>query len=139
MEENAHTNKEIVLGKVKIFKGDHKNFEFSGNSADLVFTNWYLMTLSDNDAEAFLREALSWLRPGGHLFIRESSFEKVNEEDLVLDDSLGENRKYRSPLEYSDLFYKIEGPGKKDWNRSRFEIKWCKTLNVYAEVQNDFL
>lgn len=41
-------------------------------SIDFIFSNWLLMYLSDEELKAFAEKMLSWLRPGGLLFFRES-------------------------------------------------------------------
>lgn len=57
-------------------------FPFSANphlqwdyfSFDIVFSNWLFMYLSDEETEQLLQKSLSWLKPGGTLFFRESCF-----------------------------------------------------------------
>nr|KAG5713033.1 hypothetical protein BaRGS_021827 [Batillaria attramentaria] len=44
----------------------------AGIGADLVFSNWLLMYLEDKEVQQLLAKLLSWLAPGGYLFIRES-------------------------------------------------------------------
>lgn len=41
-------------------------------SIDFIFSNWLLMYLSDDEIKTFITKSLSWLRPGGFLFFRES-------------------------------------------------------------------
>ena len=41
-------------------------------SIDFIFSNWLLMYLSDEELMSFMKKMLSWLRPGGFLFFRES-------------------------------------------------------------------
>lgn len=41
-------------------------------SIDFIFSNWLLMYLSDEELKTFIKKSLSWLRPGGFLFFRES-------------------------------------------------------------------
>lgn len=41
-------------------------------SIDFIFSNWLLMYLSDDELKTFIKKSLSWLRPGGFLFFRES-------------------------------------------------------------------
>jgi phosphoethanolamine N-methyltransferase len=43
-------------------------------SADLVFSNWLLMYLSDKEVKDLLVRVLKWIKPGGHFFFRESCF-----------------------------------------------------------------
>lgn len=41
-------------------------------SFDFIFSNWLLMYLSDEELKSFFERMLSWLKPGGFLFFRES-------------------------------------------------------------------
>lgn len=41
-------------------------------SIDFIFSNWLLMYLSDQELHNFIKKSISWLRPGGFLFFRES-------------------------------------------------------------------
>lgn len=41
---------------------------------DVIFSNWLLMYLSDDEIKILTRNMLSWLKDGGYLFIRESCF-----------------------------------------------------------------
>ena len=41
---------------------------------DVIFSNWLLMYLSDDEIRSLTRSMLSWLKDGGYLFIRESCF-----------------------------------------------------------------
>lgn len=41
-------------------------------SFDFIFSNWLLMYLSDEELKSIVEKMLSWLRPGGFLFFRES-------------------------------------------------------------------
>lgn len=43
-------------------------------SFDLIFSNWLLMYLSDAELCSLTEKMLSWLRPSGYLFFRESCF-----------------------------------------------------------------
>ena len=43
-------------------------------SLDLVFSNWLFMYLTDKQVLTMLQRILGWLKPGGHLFFRESCF-----------------------------------------------------------------
>ena len=72
--------------------GHHSNIDFiqadvtqlelaEGNAStsdadkfDVIFSNWLLMYLSDDEIRSLTRSMLSWLKDGGYLFIRESCF-----------------------------------------------------------------
>jgi len=44
------------------------------SSYDVVFSNWLLMYLSDEELKKLVVKMLSWLAPGGYLFVRESCY-----------------------------------------------------------------
>lgn len=50
------------------------DLDIASGSADLVFSNWLLMYLSDEEVAALVTHVMKWLRPGGHVFFRESCF-----------------------------------------------------------------
>lgn len=41
-------------------------------SIDFIFSNWLLMYLSDEELNSVMQKMLTWLKPGGFLFFRES-------------------------------------------------------------------
>jgi len=43
-------------------------------SYDLIFSNGLLMYMTDNEVHSLFTKALSWLRPGGFMFFRETCF-----------------------------------------------------------------
>ena len=51
---------------------DALELEVPAGTVDLVFSNWLLMYLSDDEVRRFLERARQWLAPGGHLFVKES-------------------------------------------------------------------
>ncbi|KAJ8427415.1 hypothetical protein Cgig2_000609 [Carnegiea gigantea] len=77
---------ESVIKKNESINGHHKNVKFmcadvtspslniSPNSIDLIFSNWLLMYLSDEEVENLAERIVKWLRPGGYIFFRESCF-----------------------------------------------------------------
>jgi hypothetical protein len=64
----------LFPGIVDFMVADVCLMELPPRSYDVVFSNWLLMYLSDDEVAAFARKALGWLSPGGVLFFRESCF-----------------------------------------------------------------
>ncbi|XP_067650967.1 uncharacterized protein [Haliotis asinina] len=62
---NHYRNIEFQCGDVTKLQRDNR-------SADLVFSNWLLMYLSDTEVLELLQKVLEWLDDDGYLFIRES-------------------------------------------------------------------
>lgn len=48
--------------------------DISFSSYDMVFTNWLIMYLSDEESHDFCKNVLQWLREDGFVFVRESCF-----------------------------------------------------------------
>ena len=45
-------------------------------SCDIIFSNWLMMYLADEEVQSLIKKELSWLREGGYLFARESCFQQ---------------------------------------------------------------
>ncbi|XP_077989735.1 uncharacterized protein LOC144444192 [Glandiceps talaboti] len=86
---------ESFVEKNKETNGHHKNIDFlqadvtqlqlKENSFDIVFTNWLLMYLTDNEVRNFVKTSLLWLKEDGYLFVKEACFEsgeKLREVDV---------------------------------------------------------
>lgn len=54
--------------------GDVTQLQLPADSADLVFSNWLLMYLSDDEVSALAHGMLSWVAEGCSVFFRESCF-----------------------------------------------------------------
>nr|AFK34653.1 unknown [Lotus japonicus] len=77
---------ESAIKKNESINGHHKNVKFmcadvtspnlhvSEGSVDLIFSNWLLMYLSDQEVENLAERVIKWLNVGGYIFFRESCF-----------------------------------------------------------------
>lgn len=70
IEENRHNNGGD--DRAEFLCADITELQLPACSFDLVFTNWLLMCLEDAAVPLMLDRIRGWLRPGGHLFVRES-------------------------------------------------------------------
>lgn len=60
---------------VEFLRADVTELEFPADKKfDVIFSNWLLMYLSDDEIKRLTVNMLSWLKDGGYLFIRESCF-----------------------------------------------------------------
>jgi phosphoethanolamine N-methyltransferase len=60
---------------VDFLRADVTELQFPAEKKfDVIFSNWLLMYLSDEEIKVLTRNMLSWLKDGGYLFIRESCF-----------------------------------------------------------------
>lgn len=63
------------LPHVDFLRADVTELQFpSEKKFDVIFSNWLLMYLSDDEIKKLTCNMLSWLNDGGYLFIRESCF-----------------------------------------------------------------
>ncbi|ETK83171.1 hypothetical protein L915_11577 [Phytophthora nicotianae] len=69
-DKNGH------LGNIKFLCKDVVHLEAEPNSFDVIFSNWILMYMEDEEVKEFAKKAVKWLRPGGKLFFRESCFKQ---------------------------------------------------------------
>lgn len=70
IEENRRTNG--VDNRAEFLCANVSELRLPPSSFDLIFTNWLLMYLEDAAIPPLLDRIRGWLRPGGHLFVRES-------------------------------------------------------------------
>ncbi|GAB2270235.1 hypothetical protein Dimus_005139 [Dionaea muscipula] len=129
---------ENVIKKNESMNGHHKNVKFmcadvtssdliiSPESVDLIFSNWLLMYLSDQEVENLARRMVKWLKVGGHIFFRESCFHQGGDFKRRSNPT-----HYREPMFYSKVFKEShidDGPGKS------FELSLvsCKCIGAYV-------
>jgi len=123
-EENGH------FGNIKFVQADVTQFDMEDASVDLVFSNWILMYLSDEEVLELFRKVLRWLRPGGYFFFRESCFRKSG--------SMGKEDNptfYRKPIDYCQMMDYVRSSNKA-------ESEWFKTLRSqslfsYIKLKNN--
>ncbi|XP_070565546.1 uncharacterized protein [Ptychodera flava] len=128
VEKNRQSNGH--LENVDFIQADVTKLDLPEQSYDIVFSNWLMMYLTDDEVLKLFINTLTWLKEGGYTFFRESCFG---------DFDLGENNPtfYRLPSQYNALFHSAFLPGKKDDDQSRgFEIIFSKTLQTYVKVRH---
>ncbi|KAK0395199.1 hypothetical protein QR680_001169 [Steinernema hermaphroditum] len=132
-ERNSH------LENVSYKVGDAVNLVLDNNSVDLVFTNWLMMYLSDNEVLEFLNNAIRWLRPNGYLHLRESCSEpSTGRSKSTMHSTTDANpTSYRFSSLYIKLLRTIrfqcsEG---KLW---RFEVLWSASVPTYVQRQSNW-
>ncbi|XP_073676428.1 phosphoethanolamine methyltransferase isoform X3 [Garra rufa] len=96
VEKNRKDNSH--LGKAEFIQADVTKLDFPKHSFDVVFSNWLLMYLSDQELKALAEKFLTWLRPGGYLFFRESCFHQSGDSKRDFNPT-----HYRSPAYYNHL------------------------------------
>ncbi|XP_038981722.1 phosphoethanolamine N-methyltransferase 1-like [Phoenix dactylifera] len=115
---------ENVIKKNESANGHLKNISFvcadvtspdlmiEAESVDLIFSNWLLMYLSDNEVEKLAERLVKWLKVGGYIFFRESCFHRS-----------GDSKRKTNPTHYRE---------------PRFYTKVFKQCQTYDGVGNSF-
>ncbi|RLM98711.1 phosphomethylethanolamine N-methyltransferase-like [Panicum miliaceum] len=130
---------ESVIKKNESINGHNKNITFmcadvtspdlkiEDNSFDLIFSNWLLMYLSDEEVEKLVGKMVKWLKPGGHIFFRESCFHQSGDSKRKVNPT-----HYREPRFYTKVFK--EGHSY-DKNGNSFELSLvtCKCIGAYVK------
>eukprot|EP00451_Oxyrrhis_marina_P002023 CAMPEP_0204253818 /NCGR_PEP_ID=MMETSP0468-20130131/2119_1 /ASSEMBLY_ACC=CAM_ASM_000383 /TAXON_ID=2969 /ORGANISM="Oxyrrhis marina" /LENGTH=554 /DNA_ID=CAMNT_0051227449 /DNA_START=45 /DNA_END=1709 /DNA_ORIENTATION=- len=115
------------LENLEVVCADATKIDYEPGTFDLVFTNWLLMYLADEEVQAFASNALRWLKPGGHLFFRESCFHQSGNAKRRFNPT-----KYRHPDDYSKMF----GDATLD-DGSRFQLCATNCVEAYAQMKGN--
>ncbi|XP_044467061.1 phosphoethanolamine N-methyltransferase 1-like [Mangifera indica] len=127
-----------VIKKNEEVNGHHKNvkfmcadvtspdLKFSDESMDLIFSNWLLMYLSDNEVEKVAERMVKWLKVGGYIFFRESCFHQSGDSKRKHNPT-----HYREPRSYTKVFKEChiaDGSG----NSFELTLVGCKCIGAYV-------
>ena len=117
------------------------------SSFDIVFSNWLFMYLSDEETEQLLQKSLSWLKPNGTLFFRESCFHSSGSIerrrfDAFFHSSLSSGNikpeenptHYRSPRQYIDI---VQSRILKGETEQVYQLVFAKALESYYEIKKN--
>lgn len=100
-------------------------------SLDVVFTNWLMMYLSDDEVQTLAKRALTWLKNGGYFFVRESCFHPSGN----MPRKTGNPTYYRDLLTYSELFQVISNEsGPLFEGGYEFELQFATSVKTYIKV-----
>ncbi|CAH1270367.1 Hypp4323 [Branchiostoma lanceolatum] len=97
IRKNEETNGH--LGNIAFLPADVTRLELPPKSVDVVFSNWLMMYLADEEVSALADKVLSWLADGGYFFFRESCFQKSGNKKRSFNPTF-----YRCPADYSAIF-----------------------------------
>ncbi|XP_042297128.1 phosphoethanolamine N-methyltransferase 1-like [Sceloporus undulatus] len=107
-------------------QADITTLQMPSQSLDLVFSNWLFMYLSDAELSDVVQKLLLWLRPGGHLFFRESCFFQSGDTPRAFNPTL-----YRMPSEYNRLLASAQmASGEELYG---FEIVMSRSVQAYIK------
>ncbi|KAH7658391.1 phosphoethanolamine N-methyltransferase protein [Dioscorea alata] len=100
--------------------------KIEAESVDLIFSNWLLMYLSDNEVENLVERMVKWVKVGGFIFFRESCFHQSGDSKRKINPT-----HYREPRFYTQIFkncHTCNGYG------DAFELSLitCKCIGAYV-------
>ncbi|XP_062118017.1 phosphoethanolamine N-methyltransferase 2 [Humulus lupulus] len=129
---------EDVIKKNEEINGHYKNVKFmcadvmspdlniSHGSVDLIFSNWLLMYLSDQEVEKLAERLVKWLKVGGFIFFRESCFHRSGDSKRKYNPT-----HYREPRFYTKVFKECHT---RDESGNCYELSLvgCKCIGAYV-------
>ncbi|GLJ09388.1 hypothetical protein SUGI_0108210 [Cryptomeria japonica] len=129
---------ESVIKKNEETNGHFKNVEFmcadvtspdltiEPSSKDMVFSNWLLMYLSDEEVKELAKKMVQWVKMGGYIFFRESCFHQSG------DHKRKENpTHYREPSFYLRTFKECLAKDESG-TLSELSLVRCKCVGAYV-------
>ncbi|KAJ8255283.1 hypothetical protein GJAV_G00203130 [Gymnothorax javanicus] len=127
-QENGHHR------NVSFIQADVTQLNFSKNSFDLVFSNWLMMYLSNEEVISLVKNLLLWLKPGGYLFFRESCFHQSGDCKRDFNPTL-----YRSIAEYNHLITSVQQKemGEGEEEIFGFEVVMSKAVHTYITMKKN--
>ncbi|XP_020105681.1 phosphoethanolamine N-methyltransferase 1-like [Ananas comosus] len=129
---------EDVIKKNESINGHHKNASFlcadvtspnlkiNEESVDLIFSNWLLMYLADDEVVKLAERMVKWLQVGGYIFFRESCFHQSGDSKRKVNPT-----HYREPRFYTKVFKECHTY---DEHGNSFELSLitCKCIGAYV-------
>ncbi|KAH9488113.1 Phosphoethanolamine N-methyltransferase 3 [Bulinus truncatus] len=125
VEKNRKANQH--MGNIEFVVADVTKMERPSESVDFIFSNWLLMYLEDKEVQDLFGKLLSWLRPGGQLFIRESCRHQSGDKDRGFNPS-----QYRQPELYEAYYSSVTVPCDAD-NFYGFDLVVSKSVHTYIK------
>ncbi|KAK6127617.1 hypothetical protein DH2020_038634 [Rehmannia glutinosa] len=129
---------ESVIKKNEALNAHHKNVKFlcadvtspdlnfPEGSLDVIFSNWLLMYLSDNEVEKLAERMVKWLKVGGYIFFRESCFHQSGDHKRKNNPT-----HYREPRFYTKVFKECHMHDKSG-NSFELALIGCKCIGAYV-------
>lgn len=113
---------------VSFLTADVTELEIPPNSFDVIFSNWLLMYLCDEEVEKLTVKMLAWLNQDGYLFVRESCYRPSGDIKRETNPTY-----YRSPLEY---FRILQHSIFEDSKKHEFSFLCEKALSIEAYIRH---
>lgn len=134
MQKFIDKNKEVNGSKyrnIEFVCADVTKLDLPSKRYDIIFSNWLLMYLTDDEVVSLAQKMLQWLREGGYLFFRESCYHQSGDKKRGANPS-----KYRTPQMYSSMFQAATST-EKDGESSGYELVMTKSIEAYVKHKNN--
>lgn len=120
---------------VEFLQADITELELPSRQYDVIFSNWLLMYLTDDEVAALTRKMLCWLKDDGYLFVRESCFHPSGNIKRDTNPTY-----YRSPTQYFAILNTEIGTPDicEPYQRpSIFELQRAKSVYAYVQAKGN--
>ncbi|KAM9795263.1 phosphoethanolamine methyltransferase [Neosynchiropus ocellatus] len=124
-ENNGHH------GNATFVQADVTKLELPQSSIDFIFSNWLLMYVSDKELLNLLGKMLSWLRPGGSLFFRESCNHRSGDSKRDFNPTC-----YRTEAQYGQLISSAQTEEAPE-QRFGFDVVMKRRVQAYIAMKNN--
>ena len=128
--ENERVNGHLPNARFAV--GDATELQLPAGSVDVLFSNWLLMYLGDEEVAGLASRALSWVVPGGVVFFRESCFRQSGDKKRAKNPT-----HYRDPREYFRLFDDARGVAADGVTKVKFELVTCRCVDTYVRLKQN--
>ncbi|XP_031608597.1 phosphoethanolamine methyltransferase isoform X2 [Oreochromis aureus] len=125
-QENGHHSNGTFL------QADVTKLDVPQNSIDFMFSNWLLMYLSDEELNSVMQKMLTWLKPGGFLFFRESCNHRSGDSKRDFNPTC-----YRTEAQYSHITTTVQVTEPKEGQTFGFDIVLKRRVQTYVEMKNN--
>lgn len=116
---------------VKFFTGSALDVEIDAGSVDVVFSNWLMMYLTEEEVQRLTMKVIKWLRPGGHFVFRESCYHQSgNRSTESVNPTI-----YRKPMEYTSLVTSIQH--KTEAYVEGLDLVYFRAIETYVKLKNN--
>jgi len=133
-EQNRKNMETLGLSdRVEVHCKSALDIDFPDNSVDIIFSNWLMMYLSDEEAQGFITKILKMLKPHGLFFFRESCFKQSGDRDA---ESINPTN-YRSPNDYTSFVSTLQYKADADNQFYGLDIVLIRNNKTYETIKNN--
>ncbi|KAI8790401.1 phosphoethanolamine N-methyltransferase [Biomphalaria glabrata] len=126
IRQNMKSNQQ--MGNIDFVVADVTRMNIPSESVDFIFSNWLLMYLEDKEVLALFGKLLSWLKPRGQLFIRESCRCQSGNKTRGANPTF-----YREPEQYEAFYESLTSP----CGLYGFNLLFSKAVQTYIKRKNN--